>query len=72
MPRFMMGALAVTSVCVGYLLATRWDDEVPADGMQAVAQGGPMGKSSVPNAVGLQPRDDTRPASVYGDVPLGI
>ena len=27
MPRFVMGALALTSACLGYLLAARWDDE---------------------------------------------
>lgn len=69
MPRFMMGALAVTSVCVGYLLATRWEDS-PATGMQEVAPNATM-TSGPPGASDPHPRR-RRPGSVYGDVPLGI
>ncbi|NNF28973.1 MAG: hypothetical protein HKO53_16955 [Gemmatimonadetes bacterium] len=70
MPRFMMGALALTSACLGYLLATRWDEG--AKGHAESAEHQARADVSLRSALPSVRRDPPGPGSGYGDYPLGV
>ena len=70
MPRFMMGALALTSACIGYLLAARWEDpprirlDPTGDVESDRAVSGAPSRSGEPRGRGVPPGS--------GDYPLWV
>lgn len=70
MPRFMMGALALTSACLGYFLAARWEDGWRGhfDPAEHIAP------DRVHSDAALSPSRPSGPRAShgYGEYPLGV